>query len=176
MKITQRQLRQIIREELTRSMDEMDLPVGVPYIAGGRRKKKKAAEPSTRPSGPEPEYMKKFRDNRTALQVLRRALSNIDEDYITDIITAPDTRGEFVQVADWAGEELRTKIEELANDFWMSGSADPEGTFEELKALVSQYAPLRGRQDFLGTATRFASSLGQTSGLGFPTKESLKRR
>jgi len=176
MKITQGQLRQIIREEVARSMDEMDLSVGVPYIAGGRRRMKGAAEPRERPSGPMPDDLRKLNDDRTALQVLRRALSKIDEDYVTEILPAPDRRGEMVKVADWAGPELETKIKELANDFWMSGSIDPEAAFEELKALVDQYSPLRGRQDFLGTATRFASNLGRGIGLDFPTKESLKRR
>ncbi len=83
-------------------------------------------------------------------------------------------------MASWVGSELRTKIEELANDYseiyfdeiMKRGPArDPAATFEKFKTLVDQYSPSRGRQDFLGTAARLASNLG----LGTTTKESLKR-
>jgi len=167
MRITEKQLRQIIREELARGMNEMDLPLSVPFISGGHRKKKKALEPRIAPKGPMPDSLKRTYDNRTALQNLVRDLSKVDEDYVKSIITAQDKHGEYLRVADWAGEELKKKIEEFAANYMRTAGKDPEETFEEFEELVNQYSPIRARKDFLGTATRLASNLG----LGTKTKE-----
>ena len=72
-----------------------------------------------------------------------------------------------MQFADWVGDNLRTAIQELANDFWMSGSSDPEATFERLNELVAQYSPVRARKDFIGSVARGFSSVG----FGSKTKE-----
>lgn len=187
MRITSSQLRQIIREELASSMNEMDLQLAVPYIA--RKKKKKQPAPPQAPLGPKPDHMIKAEYDRSRLEmdlsVLAKDLSKIDADYVKDIL--PTVRGmyaPFTQIIDWAGPELRAKIEELARDYskrhrFGAGNASPtdvEAAFKKFQEIVNQYAPMRGRQDFLGTASRYASGFGITTGLTPITKESLKRR
>lgn len=187
MRITSTQLRQIIREELARSMNETDLQLAVPYIA--RKKKKKQPAPPRAPLGPMTDRMMKAesdrREKERALSVFAKDLSTIDADYVKDIL--PTVSGMYAPVThiiDWAGPELRAKIEELALDYlkahrYDSGNASPaevEAAFEKFQEIVNQYATMRGRQDFLGTASRFAAGFGISTGLTPTTKESLKRR
>ncbi len=119
MRITSTQLRQIIREELARSMNEMDLQLAVPYIA--RKKKKKPAPPQA-PLSPMTDRMMKANYERSRkvwdLRVLEKDLSKVDADYVKDIL--PTVHGMYapvIQIIDWAGPELRAKIEELARDY-----------------------------------------------------------
>lgn len=187
MRITSRQLRQIIREELDRSMNEMDLQLAVPYIA--RKKKKKKPAPPPADLGPMPDHMRKAENDikmkELALGILAKDLSKIDADYVKDILpTVSGLYAPVTQIIDWAGPELQAKIEELARDYskipavaWgRSTRADAEAAFEKFQEIVNQYAPMRGRQDFLGKASRAAAGFGITTGLTPITKESLKRR
>jgi len=186
MKITQRQLRQIIKEELERSMDETDLQLAVPYIA--RKRKKQNPAPAQAPLGPMPDHMRDAQNDRIqlryALGILSKDLSEIDAGYVQDILPTGGGRSPYTYIVEWAGPELQREIEELAKDYLKSyngeilktATRDPEAAFEKFQKIVNQYAPMRGRQDFLGTASRFAAGFGQTSGLTPKTSESFKRR
>ena len=181
MRITDRQLRQIIREEITRGMNETDLQLAVPYIA--RKRKKQKPVPAKAPLGPMPDHMRKAESDRielrSALELLAKDLSAIDADYVQGILPSGGLSSPYTYIIDWAGPELQTKIEELASDYLKSyygeitksSKRDPDATFKKFQEIVNQYAPMRGRQDFLGTASRFASRFGISTGITPKTKE-----
>ncbi len=181
MRITGKQLRQIIREEIARDMNETDLQLAVPYIA--RKRKKQKPVPAQAPLGPMPDHMRKAESDRielrSALELLAKDLSAIDADYVQDILPTGGLRSQYTHIIDWAGPELQTKIEELARDYLKTyygeitnrSKRDPAATFKKFQEIVNQYAPIRGRQDFLGTASRFAAGFGTSTGLTPKTKE-----
>lgn len=181
MRITDRQLRQIIREELTRGMNETDLQLAVPYIA--RKRKKQKSVPAQAPLGPMPDHMRKAQSDsselRHALELLAKDLSAIDADFVEGILPTGGLSSPYTHIIDWAGPELQTKIEELARDYLKSyygeiskrSKRDPDATFKKFQEIVNQYAPIRGRQDFLGKASRFAAGFGISTGLTPKTKE-----
>lgn len=176
MKLTESQLRNIIREEIKKtisSLEEIFVPdpgqrvgFGVNLATGlpNRKPNSKPSAPPERATGPEPDSLRDSRMKIDSIRKLSNDLSEIDKDYVKSIIPASSIES----YASWVGPELKEKLYELSLRYYKSyGKLTAQDAFNEFKALVEKYSPTRAKKGVVGSLTRGLSSFG----LGTTTKE-----
>jgi len=179
MRITESQLRKVIREELEKTIDNiteafyspdlgqragmMGSAGGIPKYGSSQTSSNKSNKNKTVPRAPlgsMPDNIRKQLEKRYSIQRLSNQLSKINKDYVKSVIPANDLQ----TYASWVGEELKNKLDDLAKK---SYNMEPQEAYEEFESLIQQYSPIRAKKSVVGSVTRGLSSFG----LGTKTKE-----